>query len=99
MLEQLQFSVCALGQDRRAEGLHDLLDGHGLARELILGRAARNQHANGTLSAKDERTKRGQRRPYPLAAGQCTFAMSAGPISQCGVPAHLLVISNVVPKI
>jgi hypothetical protein len=37
MLEQLQFAVCALRQDRSAEGLHDLLDGHGLAGELILG--------------------------------------------------------------
>lgn len=40
VLQELQLSVCALGQDRSAEGLHDLLDGHGLAGELILGRAA-----------------------------------------------------------
>jgi hypothetical protein len=26
MLEELQLAVCALGQDRSAEGLHDLLD-------------------------------------------------------------------------
>jgi hypothetical protein len=37
MLEELQFAVGALRQDRSAEGLHDLLDSHGLAGELILG--------------------------------------------------------------
>jgi hypothetical protein len=40
MLEKLQLAVCALGKDRSAEGLHDFLDRHGLAGELILGRAA-----------------------------------------------------------
>jgi hypothetical protein len=40
MLEKLQLAVCALRQHRSAEWLHDLLDGHGLAGELILGRAA-----------------------------------------------------------
>jgi len=39
MLQQLEFSVRALGQDRGAEGLHDLLDGHILTGELIFGRA------------------------------------------------------------
>ena len=39
MLQQLQLSVCSLGQDRRAEGLHDLLDCHRLSGELILRRA------------------------------------------------------------
>lgn len=36
VLEQLQLTVCALGEDRRAEGLHDLLDGHRLAGQLVL---------------------------------------------------------------
>jgi hypothetical protein len=40
MLEKLQFAVCALREDWSAEGLHDLLDSHGLASELVLGRAA-----------------------------------------------------------
>lgn len=38
MLQQLQFSVCSLGEYRCAEGLHDLLDRNILSRELILGR-------------------------------------------------------------
>lgn len=38
MLQELQFSVCALRQNRSAEGLHDLLDGNGLAGELVLCR-------------------------------------------------------------
>jgi hypothetical protein len=41
MLEELQFSVCALGEDGGAEGLHDLLDGHGLVGELIFGGTAK----------------------------------------------------------
>ena len=39
VLEQLQLTVCALGQDRRAEGLHNLLDCDRRSSELILGRA------------------------------------------------------------
>lgn len=40
MLEQLQLPVSPLGEDRRAERLHDLLHCYRLAGELILGRAA-----------------------------------------------------------
>lgn len=40
VLQELQFSVCALRQDRSAKGLHDLFDGDGLAGELVLCRAA-----------------------------------------------------------
>jgi hypothetical protein len=40
VLEQLQLAVGTLRKDRSAEGLHNLLDGHGLAGELILGRTA-----------------------------------------------------------
>ena len=40
VLEQLELAVGALGQDGRAEGLHDLLDGHCLAGELVFGRTA-----------------------------------------------------------
>ena len=39
VLEQLQLTVCALGQDGRAEGLHNLLDCDRRSSELILGRA------------------------------------------------------------
>ena len=49
MLEELQFSVSTLRQDRRAEGLHDLLDGHRLAGELILGRADPYQYLKASL--------------------------------------------------
>lgn len=40
VLQQLQLSVSALGQDRSAEGLHDLLDGDWLAGQLVAGGAA-----------------------------------------------------------
>lgn len=39
MLEQLQLSVGTLRQNRCAEGLHDLLDRHGLAGQLVARRA------------------------------------------------------------
>jgi hypothetical protein len=37
VLEQLEFSVGSLGQHWSAEWLHDLLDGNGLASQLIFG--------------------------------------------------------------
>jgi hypothetical protein len=39
MLQELQFSVCSLGQDRSAEGLHYLFNGNILTRKQIFGRA------------------------------------------------------------
>lgn len=39
MLEQLELTVRPLGQDGRAEGFHDFLDGNILAGKLILCRA------------------------------------------------------------
>lgn len=40
MLEEFKLSVCSLGQDWSTEWFHDLLDGNGLASELIFCRAA-----------------------------------------------------------
>ena len=40
MLQELELSVGALGEDGCAEGLHDLLDGDILVGELIASRAA-----------------------------------------------------------
>lgn len=40
VLQELEFSVCPLCEHRCAEGLHDLLDGYSLPRELVLGRTA-----------------------------------------------------------
>jgi hypothetical protein len=39
MLQELQFAIGSLGEHGGAEGLHDLLDRNGGARELILRRA------------------------------------------------------------
>jgi hypothetical protein len=58
MLQKLQLSVCALGQDRGAEGLHNLLDSHGLASELVLGRAAPlSIFASGSTVKKSYQTR------------------------------------------
>jgi hypothetical protein len=99
MLEQFELAVCALRQNRSAEGLHDLLDGDGLAGELVLGRAARLSVC-ASVPGRCKRTRQVQRLPCPPAEGQCIYATSVLLPSQCGVCfAHLLVISNVVPKI
>lgn len=37
VLEEFELAVGAFGENRRAEGFHDLLDGDGCARELIFG--------------------------------------------------------------
>jgi hypothetical protein len=89
MLEELQLAVCALRQNRSAERLHDLLDGHGLAGELILGRAARTLVCNSMLVARmGKHTRRDQRLPCPQAAGQCIFATSVPPaITMWGIAA------------
>ena len=41
MFQQFQLSVCSFRQDRRAEGLHDLLHRHGLAGKLVFCGTAR----------------------------------------------------------
>jgi hypothetical protein len=75
VLEEFQLAVGALGQDRSAEGLHDLLDSHGLAGELILCRAA-PMSVSDTLTMAEMHTRPVQKLPYQQAAGQCTFALS-----------------------
>lgn len=49
MLEQLQLTVRPLSEHRRAEGLHDLLDGDILVGELVSRRAdkTKRSHAHG----------------------------------------------------
>lgn len=62
VLQQLQFSVCALGEDWSTEGLHNLLNGHVLVRELISGRASRRgqkqlgsrRHVGGSVGGKGQ---------------------------------------------
>lgn len=76
MLEELKLPVCALGEDRCAERLHDFLDSHGLAGELILCGAASASEGDLAHVNVAEHTKQGRMRPCPRAAGQCTFAGS-----------------------
>jgi hypothetical protein len=49
VFEELQLSVGSLRQDRRAEGLHDLLDSDILVRELVSSGADETEstHTNG----------------------------------------------------
>lgn len=94
MLEELQFSVRALRQDWGAEGLHDLLDGNGLAGELVLCRT--DQRLASSLSrGTGKHTRRDRTRPCPRAAGRCTLmhvsSLSAGAMrGRRAVPARYL---------
>lgn len=75
VLEEFEFPVCTLGQYRSAEWLHDLLDRHRLAGELILCRAGRAKSADPNAApCRDVMfTRQGQRRPSQRVAGRCTF--------------------------
>jgi hypothetical protein len=87
MLEKFQLAVCALRQDWGAERLHDLLDSHGLAGELILGRAVLMlMYVSATVGFRH--TRRDQRLPCLRAAGQCTCTKSVPPtITMWGIAA------------
>jgi hypothetical protein len=73
MFEELQFSVCSLGEDGGAEGLHDLLDRHGLVSELILRRTATMSVLPLFPLLRKTRTRRDRKRPCRRAADRCIF--------------------------
>ena len=103
MLEQLQLSIGTLGQDRRAERFHDLLDGNILAGELIFRRAEPRAsqllitHSIGPHRAHQTRPK------APMPTGCRSVYLEQDQQTYSGKrrwgSAYLLVISKVVPKI
>lgn len=95
MLEQFQFSIRSLRQDRRAERLHYLLDSHGLSCELIFGRATcLLVHALSSLFASFQiRTIRVQKLPCPLAADRYICAGQSFFPHLCTLPRRCLRIS------
>ena len=107
MLQQLQLTVCPLREHGGAEGLHDLLDGDGLAGELVLGRAARTHaYRSATrLATYFSRTSI----PYEAKGAHSDGLQVGVPVRSRSAArlqgewhwstANLLVISNVVPKI
>jgi hypothetical protein len=99
MLEQLQFSVGTLREDGGAEGLHDLLYGHGLAGKLVFGRAAKRS----ACRLPQRRVRLYQTRPKaPMPTGCRSVYLDEGQFRAkriAGYMPHLLVISKVVPKI
>ena len=75
MLQKLQLSVCSLGQDWRAERLHDFLYRHGLPSELILRRAVPSLlERNAPVAAADVLTRQARRLPCRPAEGQCIYS-------------------------
>lgn len=80
VLEQLQLTVCALGQDRRAEWLHNLLDRDRRGSELILGRAVPVVSARPVIFFSWIRlTIQARRRPCPQAADPSTWFVAVSP--------------------
>jgi hypothetical protein len=112
VLEQLELTVCALGEHWSAEGLHDLLDGDILAGKLISGGTV-----EGTLSqlllletrsgarARTVGRETHQTRPKaPMPTGWRSEYLRIERVIKSGrshrrVQPYLEVISNVVPKI
>lgn len=78
VFEQLELSVCSLGQNRRAEWLHDLLDSHSLAGKLIFGRAGRAWSARAVYPPVGllQLTRPDRTLPCQQAGGQCIFLAS-----------------------
>ena len=74
VLEEFQLSVCALRQDRSAEGFHDLLDSHSLTGELIFCGAMnrKDQKEAPRIELEGRNTRQGQRLPCPQVGGRCT---------------------------
>jgi hypothetical protein len=75
VLQQLQFAVRSFRQDRRAEGLHDLLDCDILAGKLIFGRTVvrisiSNCSASSRCRVRIFRTKLDQKLPFQLVGGR-----------------------------
>jgi len=58
VLQELQFAICSLGEDWRAEGLHDLLDGDILAGQLVSGRAVEGVSWSKIIRRTSGRPKR-----------------------------------------
>lgn len=76
MLQKLQFTVCSLRQHGRAERLHDLLDSHGLASELVLGRTVYSVSPKAfiCIHIHSVRTRQAQTHPFQLVVSRniCT---------------------------
>lgn len=82
VLQQLQLSVCPLGQDRRAERFHDFLYRHCLPSELVLRGAVRllsERIAPAVLAMI--LTRQARRLPCRPAGGQCICSA----ISMCAL--------------
>jgi hypothetical protein len=73
MFEEFQFSVCSLGEDGGAEGLHNLLDRHSLVGELILRRTATMLVLRLLPLLSNKHTRRDQKRPCRRAADRYIF--------------------------
>lgn len=115
VLEQLELTVGAFGQDRRAERLHNLLDSHGLVGELVLCRTVSivSKRTRLEYRARIRTHHTSPKAPMPtgcksvyLAQYQYTtsflariYCTAAATGGGPCVSAYLLVISNVVPKI
>lgn len=83
VFQQLQFSVCPLGQDRCAEGLHNLLYGDILVLELIFRGTdeAKSTHAHGLqirVSRRDLERRSKDLCSYEFGHGECRTRCGRG---------------------
>lgn len=83
VLEQLEFSICSLGQDWSAEWLHNLLDRNSLVGELVLGGTTGLVNTRNNAFEQSRLTRRVQRLPCQLVVGRCICAtVSCCPVFQ-----------------
>ena len=103
MLQELQLSIRPLRQDRRAERFHNLLHRHRLSGELILGRAV-FAASDSPLEEFDDLVAHQTSPKAPIPTGcrsvyLAAISLFASAYTISELLSHLLVISNVVPKI
>lgn len=55
VLEQLELTVCSLGENGSAEGLHNLLDGNILVGKLVTGGAASGKDVSASMNRRSQR--------------------------------------------
>lgn len=104
VLEQLELSVRSLGQDRCAKRFHNLLDRHRLAGELILGRATQAirlalWHFSYSLLHSPYEPKGTHANRLQICIPIRRISATQNLWLMFRLPAYLLVISKVVPKI
>lgn len=99
-LQQLQLTVCSLGQDRCRKGFHNLLDCHVHSSQLIFGRAILKYMSISCLLTRDHLYQTRPKAPMPTGC-KSTYLFNLVFLFFFPLNNHyyLVVTSKTVPKI